>query len=72
MRAGLGVRVYLHGTGPEFLSARSGEINRSGPVHAGRLRCVGIEMVTANNLDAFGQPVLCIGHIVLPFVPSHR
>src|SRR6266542_205488 len=57
VRAGFGVGVDVDRAGPDLLRPDPGEIDRRGAVHAGGLRCVGVELVAGGDLDALGLPL---------------
>jgi hypothetical protein len=56
MRAGLRVRMDVHGAGPQLLRAHAREVDRRLAVHAGRLRGVRIELIGADDTHAVALP----------------
>ena len=64
MCAGLGVRPDGHRSGPQFLRADPGEIDRGLAVHPRRRRHIGVKLVSRNDANTIVFPALRIIDIV--------
>src|ERR1051326_5641057 len=57
VRSGRRARLHDHRPGPEFLRSRAGIGNGSGTRHAGCLRCIGIQLASADDANAMLLPI---------------
>jgi hypothetical protein len=60
VRGGLGIGVNVDSSGPKLLCTDPGKCDSCLSVHAGRLRSVGIELVTWDNSNTVVLPAECV------------
>jgi hypothetical protein len=58
MRAGLGIGLDRYRSGPQFLRANAGKIDRGLAVHSRRRRNIGIELIAWNDANPIVFPAL--------------
>src|SRR4051794_8095200 len=60
MRTGLGIRLYRHGAGPQFLRANAGEVDCSLSIHPGSRGHIRIKLIAWNHANAIVLPAFSV------------
>jgi hypothetical protein len=68
MSAGLGVRLNRDGSGPQFLRANAGEVDRRRTIHPLGRGNIGVEIVRGNDTDTVMFPAVRIMAVIVGMI----